>query len=788
MLNSKTKWIVQKTDQRKVEMLVNGLTISPLVATMLINRGLDTIESARSFLFDHESFHDPYLFPDMNKAVTRIKQAVDSAEPILIYGDYDADGVSSTTVLMKTFQELGANNVQYYIPNRLKEGYGPNEQAFRQAAGMGIKLIITVDNGIAAVDEAKVAKELGIDLIITDHHEMGPTLPEAYATIHPKLPGCTYPFHELAGVGVALKLAQALLGRVPDQLLEIAVIGTIADLVSLKGENRLIAKQGLAKMNGTNNPGLKAILKLAGVQLSSITEETIGFVLAPRINAVGRLEDADLAVKLLLTDDAAEATDLAEQMDALNKQRQSLASQMTDEAMEEIEKNFPLAKNRVLVIGREGWHPGVIGIVASRIVEKYYRPTIIFSYDRESGLAKGSARSIPGFNLFNNLSTCRDILPHFGGHPMAAGMTVKMTDVNELRQRLNKLAIEQLTEEDLIPVTPLDAQIELSSVDLKTIDEINLLAPFGMDNPKPKLFMSDVQIVNMRKIGSDQNHLKMTVAKCGSSLDGVGFGLGAYADQISPLAGISLIGELSINEWNHIRKPQIFIQDLAVRSWQLFDFRGKNQIKNILEIVPEENRKWILFHKDSYEKFIPSLKKEAILIQSLDEAKSLDLFHSNVVLVDLPSAINIMSALVEGKKPSRIYAYFYKESSDYFSMIPTRDQFKWFYAFLLKQGTVDMKKYGDAIAKRRGWPKETIFFMTKVFYDLDFVTINNGLVTIKKQAQKRELADSRTYQLKQEQSTLESTLLLSSFQQLKDWFDSYIQEPAENEEAINTWI
>lgn len=787
MLKSKTRWIVRTTDRQKIETLVNELKITPLVATMLVNRGLDTVESARSFLFDYEQFHDPYLFNDMNKAVTRIKQAIKTREPILIYGDYDADGVSSTTVLMKTFRDLGAN-VQFYIPNRFSEGYGPNEQAFRHAAEMGIKVIITVDNGIAAVHEAEVAKELGMDLIITDHHEMGPSIPKAYAIIHPKLPGCTYPFHELAGVGVAFKLAQALYGTVPEQLLEIAVIGTIADLVSLTGENRLIAKKGLANLRVTENIGLKAIFKQAGVKQGTITEETIGFTLGPRINAVGRLEAADLAVKLLLTDDPAEAEGLAERMETLNKQRQSLVNTITAEAIDEVEANFPAAENKVLVLGREGWHPGVIGIVASRIVEKYYRPAILLNYDRENGLAKGSARSIPGYNLFQNLSACRDILPAFGGHPMAAGMTLKIEDVEELHSRLNKLADEQLTEEDFIPVTTLDAEIDLSAVDLQTLDEINQLAPFGIDNPKPKVLINEAQIANMRKIGSDQSHLKLTVAESGSSLDGVGFGLGALADQISPLANISLIGELAINEWNNIRKPQIFIHDLAVKSWQLFDYRGRSQIKTISGILPEKNRKWVVFQQDSYEKLKPGVQEDVVLIHSLDEAKALDIFKANVVFVDLPPAINVLTELVKGKMPSRIYAYFYKESSDYFSTLPTRDHFKWFYAFLLSQGTVDIRKYGESIAKRRGWSKEILFFMSMVFYELDFVTINNGLVTIIKQAQKRNLADSRTYQLKQEQLTLERKLLLSSYQQLKDWFDLYIQEPVRNEEAINAWI
>lgn len=775
MLKSKTRWVVRKSDQQLVKTLENELKITPLVASLLINRGLDTVDSARYFLFGKEQFHDPFLLKGMDIAVERIREAIEKQEPILIFGDYDADGVSSTTVLMLTLRDLGAN-VQFYIPNRFTEGYGPNEPAFRRAAENGVKLIITVDTGISAINEAAIAKELGLDLIITDHHEPGPVLPEALAIIHPKLPDSIYPFRELAGVGVAFKLAHALYGEVPEHLLEIAVIGTIADLVSLKDENRLIAKKGLEKLKVTKNKGLKAILKVAGVDLQSINEETIGFSLAPRINAVGRLESADMAVELLLTDDSYEAEALAQEMDELNKTRQSIVNSITLEAIEEVERNYPIDSNSVLVIGKEGWNAGVIGIVASRLVEKFYRPTIVLSFDKEKGLAKGSARSIAGFDLFKNLSECRDILPHFGGHPMAAGMTLKLADVSELRQRLNNLANEQLTEDDFIPITTLDHEIQVEEINLSSLDELNLLAPFGMDNPKPKVLISNVEISTMRKIGSEQNHLKIMVNRNGTNLDGIGFGLGPLFDHISPASKISLIGELAVNEWNNNRKPQIFIQDVSVESWQLFDHRGVKRIHSMVTTIPNEKRKYIIFNRDQIEKMDPAVTSEVILIENEAEAKAFDSHQANVVLVDLPPSKDLLHHLFNGKRPARIYAFFHKENSDFFSTIPTRDHFKWFYAFLLKKGPIDLGRYGDEIAKHRGWSTETITFMSKVFSELDFVTINNGFITLNQQSQKRDLTDSVTYQTKQAQFALERDLLFSSFQQLKSWFDQVIEE------------
>lgn len=784
MLHSKTRWIVRDSDKQKENLLVKELNISPLVASLLINRGLDTVESARYFLFDQEQkFHDPFLLTGMDAAVSRIKLAIANQESILIFGDYDADGVTSTTIMMMTLQDLGAD-VQFYIPNRFTEGYGPNKQAFQYAKDIGIQLIITVDTGIAAINEATVAKELGLDLIITDHHEPGPELPEALAIIHPKLKNSEYPFHELAGVGVAFKLAHALYGELPEHLLEIAAIGTIADLVSLKGENRLIAQRGITYLKKTKNIGLKALFKRTGTELHSIDEETIGFLIAPRINAVGRLGSADPAVDLLLTDDIHEAEAIAEEIERLNKERQAIVTEITEQAIKQVEEKYPIDEYPVLVVGEEGWNSGVIGIVASKLVDKFYRPTIILSFDREKGVAKGSARSILGFDLFKNLSSCRDILPHFGGHPMAAGMTLKLEDVEELRNRLNLAAREQLTEADFIPATTLDGEFRLEDINLATIEEMQLLAPFGMDNPKPKIMIKEANISTMRKIGSNQNHLKMTIENEGHLLDGVGFGLGALYEHISPSSQVSVIGELSINEWNNIRKPQIFLQDLAINSWQLFDIRGVKRLESIKSIIPKEQVKWLVFHEENAHMFNRNIEDEIITISSLEEASNLEIEHANIILADLPPAKNILEAMFTGKKPARIYAYFYQKESAFFSTLPTREHFKWLYALIVKKGPLDLNKYRNDIAKYKGWSLESIDFMSQVFFELDFVKINNGFISVNPGSMKRDLTDSPTYMKRNAQYTLESELLYSSYDELKRWFDETIQCSGIIEEAM----
>lgn len=777
MLKPKTRWIFGETDDEKKSSLVNELGISPLVASLLINRGIQSPQDVQSFLYDQgQDFHDPYLLLGMDLAVARIKEAIDRKEPILIFGDYDCDGVTSTSVMMITLRELGAN-VQFYIPNRFTEGYGPNEQAFKYAAEIGVRLIITVDTGIAAIHEAKVAAELGIDLIITDHHESGPELPVALAIIHPKLPDSPYPFRDLAGVGVAFKLAHALYGDIPEHLLELAAIGTIADLVPLQGENRLIAKKGIKKLRSTERIGLRALLKQAGADSSSINEETIGYMIGPRINAVGRLESADRAVDLLLTNDPFEAESIAEEIESLNKERQGIVSSIAEEAMKEVEEKYPIKENAVIVVGKQGWNAGVIGIVASKLVERFYRPAIVLSFDEEKGLAKGSARSIEGFDLFSNLSTCRDILPHFGGHPMAAGMTLEISDVNELRTRLNNLAKEQLTEEDFIPVTKLDSEIDLEEIDLASLEEMQMLAPFGVSNPKPKILLSGSSISQIRRIGADGNHLKITLNNQGKALDGVGFGLGHLFEEISPHSKVSVIGELSINEWNNIRKPQIFLQDIAVNEWQLFDCRGQN----LKEIVSKA--KWIVFNdKDKLN------KENVIHIQSNEEAKELNITNENIVLVDFPPSKEIIENLFSGKKPGRVYVHFYKKDSDFFSTMPTREHFKWFYGFLAKKAPFDLKRYGNELAKYRGWSIETVNFMSQVFLELEFINFKDGYITLNKVVNRRDLSQSITYQQKQAHFSLESELLYSSFQQLKDWFDGLIQSSVKFEEAVGEWI
>lgn len=789
MLQSKTRWLLKKADETIINQFMQELEQPRIVATLLVNRGIKTVEEARSFLYAaQQDFHDPFLLSGMEEAVRRIVKAVKNNEKITIFGDYDADGVSSTTILMLTLKIMGAEHVSWYIPNRFTEGYGPNEEAFRFIKEQGTTLLITVDCGISAIHEAQVATELGMDYIVTDHHEPGPELPQALAILHPKKPGETYPFSELAGAGVAMKLAHALLGELPDELIGIAAIGTVADLVPLHDENRLIAIKGIQALKKSTRPGILALCQKAGIQRDSLNEDSIGFGLAPRINAVGRLESADPAVELLLTESQEEADSIADEIDLLNKERQSIVKEMTQEAIEEVENNYPPETNPVLIIAREGWNTGVVGIVASKLVEKYYRPTIVLSIDREKGTAKGSARSIPGFDLFQNLSLNRELLPHFGGHPMAAGMTLKIEDVEELRQRLVNQANEILTEEDFQPVTEIDSLVAIDEISLTLIQQMSQLAPYGMQNPKPRILIEDASITTSRKIGADKTHLKLQLEQNDAGLDTIGFGLGEFLDHLSPQAKVSVIGELAINEWNNIKKPQLFLQDLSVPGWQLFDCRS-DKGKIHVQTVPSP-RKIILFQEES-RVWLTEFTKEndqIIHITSLEAAQQEILDGYHVVLADLPSQKDIFEALFIGKLPKRVYVYFRTTQNDYFSAFPTRDQFKWYYALLTKKGPISYKELRSMLNIHKGWSKENIDFMTKVFFELEFVTINNGLIDLVRTSMKRDLQESKTYQERQARMALEQELLYASFNQLYEYLGKLIRSHMENKEETEQWI
>ncbi|MHB1167658.1 MAG: single-stranded-DNA-specific exonuclease RecJ, partial [Carboxydocellales bacterium] len=526
-------WCLAETKPELSQMLAQELKIPEILAQILANRGIYTVEEGKEFLWgDLSGLHSPWLLPDLKVAVDRIDLAISSGEKILLYGDYDVDGITSTTVLTLTLQKLGAQ-VEYYIPDRLEEGYGLNVGAMEQALAAGVSLIITVDCGISASQEAQWAKQAGLDLIITDHHEVPEELPPALAVIDPKRRDSQYPCLDLAGVGVAFKLAQGLLLHFQPELkleeagkdlLDIVALGTIADIVPLRGENRIIVKNGLQILAGSQRIGLQALKESCGLAGKPITAGQVGYTLAPRLNATGRLGDAKEGVRLLLSNSAEEAKVIAKELDQENRERQQIEGVMLQEAVQLIESFHDFSRDKIILLGKENWHPGVIGIVASRIAERYYRPTILLALDGE--IAKGSCRSIPGFDIYQALTACQEYLEKFGGHKQAAGLTLTTGKLEGFRRAINELADGVLTEKHLHPQVKLDGVVAFSDLTLDLVSRLEQLQPFGHQNPGPILACREAKVVECKGVGKEGAHLKLRVQVESGLLDDIGFQLG----------------------------------------------------------------------------------------------------------------------------------------------------------------------------------------------------------------------------------------------------------------------
>ncbi|HBZ80202.1 MULTISPECIES: single-stranded-DNA-specific exonuclease RecJ [Brevibacillus] len=779
MLKAKTRWKLATYDEQIAASIAEECQLTPLVSKLLVIRGVDTAQKARDFLqAGPELFHDPYLLDGMEQSVHRIQQAIERQEPICIYGDYDADGVSSTSLMVHLLRQLGAV-FDYYIPNRFTEGYGLHKDALAHLHKSGYKLIITVDTGISAVEQVAYATQLGLDVIVTDHHEPPAVIPEAFAVINPKKPGCTYPFDMLAGVGVAFKLGHALLKEPPLHLADLAALGTIADLVPLVDENRILARAGLKRLNQTRNIGLQALIRVCGLSDSELSAGHVGFALGPRLNASGRLETAESAVKLLTTEDMAEAEQCAQALDDLNRERQELVATMTEEAVQMVKEQYPPEENNVLVLAKEGWNVGVVGIVASRLVELFYRPTIVLGIDPEKGTAKGSARSIAGFDMYEGLTACKEWLPHYGGHTMAAGMTLPVENLDLLRSRLNELAGEWLTPEDFTPLTKVDVSMSMDEISLEAAEQLERLAPYGMGNPTPLVMLDEVETQGMRTIGRDDNHLKCTLVRSGQTLDAIGFNWAHVTKKVTPKARFQVLGELSVNEWNGNRKPQLTIRDLSVPHQQVFDWRGsRDKIEKWQQLIAESGTMTVVFRAESYEQLVPKTSADGqASLFFLGNAVALDRQapQQAVVLYDLPKRrADLLQISPLLQQAERIYCLFGDPDLGMERLsCPSRDHFKQLYQFFV-QVPVVKRIHLDALARKLQWKRSLLDGMLAIFLELQFLQEDAEQYRLQEAAEKRPLESSVIYTEWKEEAQLATDLLLSSSESLIQTFHQLV--------------
>lgn len=774
MLHSKANWnFLQKSVVPK-QVDNSSEALSPVTLELLEQRGMSDEASINAFLSpDLSNLYDASRIHMIDTAADRVHQAIASGEKILVFGDYDADGVSSTTVMLETLYELGAK-ADFYIPNRFTEGYGPNEAAFRQAMDDGFSLIITVDTGIAAHHEVEVANEIGLDVIITDHHEVQVCEPDAFSVIHPKC-SSDYPFKELAGVGVAFKFAAYLLGYFPRQFLDVLAIGTISDMVPLLDENRILAHFGLESLSKTIRPGLSALIDKCQID-TPLTAEDIGFKIGPRLNAVGRLQDATLAVQLLMTDDENDANMYSEKIDTLNKERKQIVEQITAEAEEMVSFQD---ESGVIVVAKEGWNEGVLGIAASRLVQAYDRPAIVLSIDTDANIAKGSARSIPAFDLFRACMEARDIFTHFGGHAQAAGMSLPEQSIDELRGRLDKIIWNELNSDDFKPSIDVNGTLTLPEIDEQLIQEIGQLAPFGMDNPKP-VFQIEAVPGEIRQIGNQKNHLKMEFKQDTYALSAIGFRMGHLFQHIAPKTQVSIIGELGVNEWNGRRKLQIVMEDLAVNTWQLFDLRGKK--KPDFQTLFADSGDILALGTINEATKDPQL--EHIPVRTYENGTSELEVVSTMLLLDLPNSLEQLQAIVEKVNPTNIHACYTVTNGVYMQPFPSREDFIWFYALIKKRSELDLRKELQDIMRLKNWKKDRIIFMAKVFQELEFVKINKGVLYIESRPIKKDLQDSMIYQQRKRRASIEKTLYYSTYDTLKDWFKNCLENNAMPKEEL----
>ena len=556
----------EKIKREDIEAAVRELHIPPVFVTILMNRGIEREDMLAFLQKSMKNVVNPMLMTDMEQAAERIQAALEQHEKIVIYGDYDVDGITSTALLYDFLTALGAD-AEYYIPDRKGEGYGINIMAVNKLIKRGVKLMITVDCGITAIGEVEFAALQGMDVIITDHHTCKERIPTAAkAIVNPKRDDC-YPFRELAGVGVAFKLALALAMKrgmktmeVFNRYIDLAAIGTVADVVPLSGENRIIVDRGIKALRKTQRVGLRALMECGGVRSETVNAASIAFGLAPRLNAAGRLSEAEIGVRLLLCKNAAEAAKIAEELEEQNHERQMTEQKILDEAMEMIAADPNFEKKKVIVLAREDWHHGVIGIVASRICEKFYKPCILISHS--TGIGKGSGRSIEGFDLFEALSACEEYLTQFGGHKAAAGLTINLSDLEEFTKKINQYADSVLTEKDMIPKLRIDCAISERSVTLENVEVLARLEPFGVGNEKPVFSLSGAEIAYISAVGADNKHLRMTVQKNGKQMGCIGFNLGGYTEYFKPGDRVELAFQMDINHYQGNRNVQLLLKDI----------------------------------------------------------------------------------------------------------------------------------------------------------------------------------------------------------------------------------
>lgn len=730
MIKAKYDWQLsdaQPTEEFLKEAKKAGL--APLASQILYQRGMTDSGQLADFLSpDLAKLHDPYLLYDMEKAVARIRQAIEEGQRILVYGDYDADGMTAASIMKETLEMMGAD-YEIYLPNRFTDGYGPNQSVYQYFIEQeGISLIITVDNGVAGHEAISYAREQGVDVIVTDHHSLPINLPEAYAIIHPEHPRASYPFKHLAGCGVAFKLATALLEEVPTDCLDLVAIGTVADMMPLTDENRILVKYGLQTLKETDRLGLQELMALSDLEPAHLTEDSIGFTLAPQLNALGRLDDPNPALDLLTGFDEEEAKELAQLVLRKNEERKILVQTIFEEAKAMIDPDKPAQ-----VLAKDGWNPGVLGIVAGRLLEELGQPILVLAIDGDK--AKGSARSPEVVDIFTALSNQEDLFLAFGGHSGAAGMTLAVDQLDRLSTCLcdyinqNQLNLSQKTQ------LAIDCDIDLADLSLETIKNLEKLMPFGIDHKKPVFRLREIQVKQARSMGQGGSHLKLKVAQADKELEVVAFGYGHLVQEFLQARDLELAVHLSVNFWNGNRTLQLMLVDARVTGVQLIDLRAKN---------------------------LP-LPAQVPLLSEATKGEGA------VIVTEIPEEPAELKGLFQGGQFETIYFRNEIKNQYYLTGYGTREQFTKLYKVIYQFPEFDVRYKLKDLSDYLKIPQILLVKMIQIFEELGFVTITDGLMTVNKEASKRDIRESQIYQELKRQVAFQELMALGTPQEIYDY-------------------
>ncbi|OUP16334.1 single-stranded-DNA-specific exonuclease RecJ [Lactobacillus johnsonii] len=725
------KWQQRQANNLDQE-LIEDYGLTDIQAKLFALRGINTAEKIDFWLnADENDLADPFLMHDMEKTIDRINQAIDNGEKITIYGDYDADGITATSIMMDTLEILGAD-VHFFIPDRFKDGYGPNMTRYQEIVEDGTKLIITVDNGVTGVEEIKYAQEHGVDVILTDHHTFQDQKPAAFSTVHCNYPGQKYPFDDYCGAGVAYTICRALMQDAMPELLDLAMIGTIGDMVKVTGEGHIVVKRGLDILNQTERPGLRALIKQAGLTMGQITATDVGFNIAPRLNAVGRLANASLAVELLLSDDEEQAEKIATKIEELNNERKELTSKVYEDCLAQVEKNGWQHRN-TLVIYNPDFHEGVLGLVANKVVEKLHKPTLVLTKD-EAGELKGSGRSSEGFNLFNALEPMKeDLLDKFGGHDFACGLSFKADKLEELRVRFED-SFKPSTD---LEVKDFDFELNLKEITPDTIAEINLVGPFGTGNPEPIFSISEPHIKSLFKMGKDKNHVKFTAEKNAGKLTIVGFNKGFLNQTLLPFIK-ELYVTLSLNSWKNISNVQGMLAGieygapkLAVFD-QVIDMRQEDYVMGFAD-------KYLIFDK----KIIPWARNGLeIPEEKISLAKDYNGDSEVVALLDTPRNQMELNIALE-KKYQQLYLRFLFDQLP-INTLPSRDAFGATLKYIYTHPNLSIDDY-QAVSSYLSLDYQAVLFILRVFFELNFVSFTDGKIIGNKNPESKKLTASKYF-------------------------------------------